>query len=375
MGNVTGAKLGWLDPGELEPQTRAALSEIDRIMVYQLPLIHRFRQIDKRDGVLIHGPAGWAEISPFWDYDAIESASWMAAGLQAATEPAPPPQRSTVPVNATIPVVTPEKAAQLVHAAGCTTVKVKVADRQSTLANDCDRVGAVRHALDELIKKAAPASQVTNRPRGQIRVDANAAWSEKQAVEAIKALDRASGGLEYVEQPCASVSELAWVRRHVHVPIAADESIRRAADPLEVVRAQAADLMVVKVQPLGGITRVLELVEETGMQAVVSSALDSSVGLMRSVQCAAALPQLHFACGLATSRLFVEDVTATPLQPQAGAMQIRPISPDESRLADTAQMRDLTLRWKRRLEQITPHLANIATPTGRPTRERVTHVR
>ena len=189
------AALTWVDSARWPLRLRRLAPEIDALAVYAIPLRRRFRRIDVRDGVLIHGPAGWGEVSPFWDYGPAESARWFAAGYEAATRGFPPTRRETVPVNATIPVCEPQVAHDLVVAARCVgTVKVKVADPGCSLAADCARVEAVRAALG---------------PAGRIRVDANAAWGVEQACAAIAALDRAAGGLEYVEQPCASVPEMA----------------------------------------------------------------------------------------------------------------------------------------------------------------------
>ena len=160
-------------------------------------------------------------------------------------------------------------------------------------------------------------------PEGRIRVDANGAWSVSEAVAAVRRLDRAAGGLEYVEQPCASVEELAVVRRAVDVPIAADESIRRAADPYRVRDLEAADIAVLKVQPLGGVRACLRIAEDIGLPVVVSSALETSVGIAAGVALAAALPELPYACGLATVRLLEDDVVTEPLLPVDGVLPVR----------------------------------------------------
>ena len=178
-----------------------------------------------------------------------------------------------------------------------------MADPGSPLADDLARVEAVRDALG---------------PAGRVRVDANGAWDVDTAVAAIAALDRAAGGLEYVEQPCASVEDLAAVRRRVAVPIAADESIRRAADPYRVRDLGAADIAVLKVQPLGGVRACLRIAEDIGMPVVVSSALETSLGLAAGVALAAALPRLDHACGLATRSLLTGDVAAPELVPVDG---------------------------------------------------------
>lgn len=309
---------------------------VDELLVFRAPLRHRFRRIDVRDGLLLHGPAGWGECSPFWDYGPAESAAWLRAGIEAATAVLPAPRRARVPVNVTIPVVGPADAAALVAASGgCTTAKVKVADPRSGIAEDCARVEAVRAALGA---------------GGRIRVDANAAWGVEEAVTAIAELDAAAGGLEYVEQPCPGVAELAAVRARVGVPIAADESVRRAEDPLAVARAGAADVVVVKAQPLGGVLRALDVVERSGLAAVVSSALDSSVGISVAAQLAGALPSLDHACGLATVELFDGDVTAHPLLPADGAIPVVRASVDEPVGPAEALPGGLAARWAERLD-------------------------
>ena len=302
------------------------------ILTWSSPLADRFRNLDVRDGVLLRGPAGWAEFSPFWDYDDAECVPWLRAAVEAATLPFPDAVRTSVPVNATVPAVGPERAAEIVRASGCATVKVKVAQAGQSLADDLDRVAAVRDALG---------------PAGAIRVDANAAWSVDEAVAALPRIDRAAGGLQYAEQPCAAVDDLARVRRAVAVPIAADESIRRASDPHAVVRAEAADVIVVKVQPLGGVRACLALAEELGLPVTVSSALESSVGVAAGVALAAALPRTN-AAGLATVAMLRADVAATPLLPVDGELPVGRVVPD----AITPAAPDLDRAWRDRLHRV-----------------------
>ncbi|MFB9199958.1 o-succinylbenzoate synthase [Nonomuraea spiralis] len=266
----------------------------------------RFRGQTVREGVLLHGPAGWGEFSPFPEYGPRECARWLACAREAAFEGWPEPVRDSVPVNATVPAVDPEQAHELVRRSGCDTAKVKVAERGQTFAEDLARVEAVRDALG---------------PSGRLRVDVNGAWEVGEAVTRIKRLDRF--GLEYAEQPCATLEELAAVRRAVDVPIAADESIRRAEDPLRVRAAEAADIAVVKVQPLGGVRAALRVVESCGLPAVVSSAVETSVGLAAGVALAAALPSLPYACGLGTMSLLAGDVVAESLVPVEGRLPVR----------------------------------------------------
>lgn len=299
-----------------------------------------------RDGLLLRGEAGWGELSPFWDYDDEESSSWLRATHEAAFVGWPAPVRQSVPVNVTVPAVGPERAREIVLASGgCRTAKVKVAQRGAdgvleSVAAEVDRVAAVRAALG---------------PGGAIRVDANGAWTPDEALEHLAAIDRAAGGLEYVEQPCATVDELALVRRKQDVPVAADESIRRASDPMRVVREEAADIVVLKVQPLGGVRICLDLAEQVGLPVVVSSALESSVGLAAGVALAAALPDLPYACGLATSQLLVHDVVAEPLLPVDGMLPVhrRAPAPASGALAAAAADGPTTARWLARYHRLT----------------------
>ncbi|MGW2091816.1 o-succinylbenzoate synthase [Promicromonospora sukumoe] len=313
-------------------------------LVWSTPLRTRFRGIDVRDGVLLRGEAGWGELSPFWDYDDAESATWLRAAHEAATTGWPEPVRQSVPVNVTVPAVGPERARAIVLASGgCRTAKVKVAQRgpDGTLepvSAEVERVAAVREALG---------------PDGAIRVDANAAWTPDEALAHLAEIDRAAGGLEYVEQPCADVDELALVRRKQDVPVAADESIRRASDPMRVVRQEAADIVVLKVQPLGGVRACLDLAEQVGLPVVVSSALESSVGLAAGVALAAALPELPYACGLATSQLLTHDVVAQPLLPVDGALPVRRPEPSPEALAAARADGATTERWLARYHRLT----------------------
>lgn len=307
--------------------------------VYAVPMRNRFRGITVREGVLLRGPAGWAEFSPFLDYGDTEAVPWLAAAVEAAESGWPEPVRDRVPVNCTVPVMPPDRAYELVAASGCATAKVKVADPGVPLAADCARVEAVRAALG---------------PGGRVRVDANAAWDVDAAVAAIRELDRAAGGLEYVEQPCPSVEELAAVRRRVDVPIAADESIRRAEDPLRVALAGAADIAVLKVAPLGGVRPALRVARACGLPCVVSSALETSVGLAAGLALAGALPELEHACGLGTVALLTADVVPEPLRPVDGWLPVPRVAPepDPGLLAASAADEDTRARWEARVARV-----------------------
>jgi O-succinylbenzoate synthase len=305
--------------------------------VFSIPLRTRFRGITVREGVLLRGDAGWGEWSPFLEYDDATARPWLAAAREAADVGWPAPLRDVVPVNVTVPATDPDRAHAIVTAGGCRTAKVKVAERGQTLADDLARVEAVRDALG---------------PDGLVRVDANGAWDVDEAVRAIAALDRAAGGLEYVEQPVMDVEDLALVRRRVAVPIAADESIRRAEDPYRVRDLEAADVAVLKVQPLGGVRACLRIAEDIGLPVVVSSAVESSVGIAAGVALAAALPELHHACGLATVQLLTDDVVTEPMLPVDGTLPASRPTIDDAALARLAAPADRVDHWRARLASV-----------------------
>lgn len=307
------------------------------VHVYAIPLRTRFRGITVREGLLLRGPAGWGEFSPFLEYDDRVAAPWLAAALEAADQGWPEPVRDRVPVNVTVPAVGPDQAHAIVTAGGCGTAKVKVAEPGQTLADDQARLEAVRDALG---------------PGGRVRIDANGGWTVDEAVTALARLDRSAGGLEYAEQPCATVEDLARVRRRVAVPIAADESIRRAEDPYRVRDLEAADIAVLKVQPLGGVRACLRIAEEIGLPVVVSSALETSVGIAAGVALAAALPSLDHACGLATVQLLTADVCTEPLLPVDGHLPVVRPAVDPDLLAAAAAGADRAEHWRARLGRI-----------------------
>jgi O-succinylbenzoate synthase len=284
------------------------------VRVFAIPMRTRFRGVTRREGALVRGPAGWGEFSPFPEYGPAECARWLAAAYEAAEEGWPAPLRTSVPVNVTVPAVGPEAAHAIVSGSGCRTAKVKVAEPGQGESEDLARVEAVRDALGA---------------GGRVRVDANGAWDVATAVRMIRAL----GELEYAEQPCATLEELAEVRRRVDTPVAADESIRRAEDPLRVRAAGAADVVVLKVQPLGGVRAALAVAEACGLPVVVSSAVETSVGLAAGVALAAALPELPYACGLGTLSLLEGDVVDDPLRPVGGVIAVRRPEVAEAALA------------------------------------------
>jgi O-succinylbenzoate synthase len=313
-----------------------ALDDIlDRVHVVALPMRVRFRGITTRELALIDGPAGWGEFGAFLEYGDDEAAHWLAAALDSAYRIPPPPRRVRIDVNATVPAVDAAQVPEiLARFPGARTAKVKVAEPGQTLDDDVARVDAVRALVPT------------------VRVDANGAWTVDQAAAAAAAL----GPLEYLEQPCATVDELARLRRRIDVPVAADESIRKAGDPLAVVRAGAADIAVLKVAPLGGISSMLKIAAQIDIPVVVSSALDSAVGIAVGLAAAAALPNLDHACGLGTGRLFVEDV-AEPVAPVDGYLPVGPVIPDPARLQALAAPPQRRQWWIDRIRACYPLLS------------------
>jgi o-succinylbenzoate synthase len=302
------------------------------LAVFDIAMQMRFRGQVRRTGVLLRGPAGWGEFSPFPDYDDAACVPWLAAAREAAFEGWPQPVRQEIAVNVTVPAVDPQRAYAHVAGSGCTTAKVKVAEPGQTLADDLDRVAAVRDALGR---------------DGHLRVDANGGWTVDQAVDALKQLD--AFNLEYAEQPVRSLDEMAELRRRVDVRLAADESVRTAEDPMRIAGLEAADIVVLKVQPLGGVRRCLQVAESSGLPVVVSSAVETSVGLAAGVALAAALPELPFACGLGTAQLLAGDVTTEPLMPVNGMLPVRTVVPDLRLVSADSATSD---RWANRLQRV-----------------------
>ncbi|MDN3481893.1 o-succinylbenzoate synthase [Arthrobacter sp. APC 3897] len=320
--------------------------------VVSLPMRVRFRGILRREALLLPGPAGWGEFSPFPEYDDAEAAPWLAAALEAAGEGYPESVRDSVPVNGTVPAVGVEQVETVLSRFGAVpAVKVKVAERGQTVAQDLARVAEVRRLL----------------PDAGIRVDANGGWDVPTAVAALESL--AEAGLEYAEQPVPDIAGLRAVRqelarRGIPVLIAADESVRKETDPLRVAREDAADLIVVKVAPLGGVRRALEIVAAAGLPAVVSSALDTSVGIRAGVALAASLPELPYACGLGTLSLMAGDVTKESMVPDGGALAVRSVPVSEELLERHAAAPERRQWWLDRLERVYARLPGVSTAPG-----------
>jgi o-succinylbenzoate synthase len=312
----------------------ALIDLLSSARVVSLPLRTRFRGVVDREVMLFEGPNGWAEWSPFLEYSDEEAAVWLNGAIEYAFGDQPVQLRDRIAVNATLPAVDASQVlATLAPFGSFRTVKIKVAEKGQTPGQDVDRIVAVKN----------------NFPDAKIRLDANGGWSPELSFSFIKALKGQGIELEYLEQPCKSIEDLAKLRGLIAdagyaVKIAADESVRRATDPLEVARAGAADILVLKAQPLGGVARALEISAEAGLPVVVSSAIDSSVGLAMGAQLAATLPELDFDCGLGTAALLAGDVTREPLKPVDGFIDVRRVEVDPMKL-DVFEAEDHRIDW------------------------------
>lgn len=310
---------------------------LERVRVVSIPTRTRFRGVSVREAAIFDAPNGASEFSPFLEYEAAEASSWLAAAIEYGWGALPVMRRERIQINATVPAVSAEQVpAVLARFEGCTTAKVKVAERGQSLADDVARVRAVRQVMGD---------------DALIRIDANGGWNTEQAILGLQAL--APFELDYAEQPCMSVEGLIEVRERLGgiVRIAADESVRKADDPLAVARSGAADLLIVKAQPLGGLSRALDIIDAAGLPVVVSSALDTSVGIGMGLHLAAALPDgvLAGACGLGTVALLDGDVTAEPLVARHGSIDARRAILDHKKLEQYEAAPERKLWWHERI--------------------------
>ena len=302
-------------------------------------MLTKFRGLSHREALIFKGSKRWAEFSPFIEYSDEEASNWLAAALTFANQDLPKLHRESIGVNATLPAVSPDQVEEVLSKFGdFSTVKIKVAEIGQSITEDIARVLKV----------------ATSYPNCRIRLDANGNFTPEQALELLAQIPLER--LDYFEQPCASIDDLVELKatiKHLDlkVLIAADESIRKASDPIEVARRNAADIVMLKVQPLGGIGRSLEIAKQSGLRAVVSSALETSIGLSQGAFLAAALPELDFDCGLGTLSLMESDISSEPLRPVAGRITPREIEPDAALLAKYQASGERTQWWLARLER------------------------
>ena len=296
---------------------------IDSLRVVALPMKTNFRGVTVREVALIHGEYGWGEFSPFLEYDDAESAPWLACAIEAATQPKPKLYRTEVAVNGTIPALNDkEELEKIVNSfPGVTTFKVKVGTNAD---EDIVRINSLRSL----------------RPNAKFRIDANGLLSVDQAVSLLELV----GDIEYIEQPCATIEELRELKKRINVKVVGDEVLRKAKDPFAIDLTGAVDYLMLKVQPLGGIKRAHQLAEHHKLPVVVSSALESAVGINYGLTLAASLEEMNFDCGLGTGSLLAKNVAVLPIVD--GKIQISDVVPDFEGLDVSA---DRFQWWKNRI--------------------------
>ena len=278
--------------------------------VIALPTKTNFRGINIREVALFQGEAGWGEFSPFLEYQPSECIPWLQSAIESATKPWPELHRNKVKVNGTIPALnTPSDIERIVETfPGVNTFKVKVGDN---LSEDIARLAKVRSL----------------RPKAKLRIDVNGSWSVATAITNLRAIYENLGEIEYVEQPCQSVEELRELKAKlkVNIPIAGDEVLRKSADPFKVDLNGAVDILALKVQPLGGLVRAHKLAEHHNLPIVISSALESAVGIANGLALAASFKEINFDCGLATGSLLSANIGDLPIVD--GEIEVKRIEP------------------------------------------------
>ena len=280
------------------------------LQVVSIPVKNTFRGIKSREIALFEGPAGWSEFSPFLEYDNKQSAIWMKAALEAATKPAPTPLRNEVMVNATLPNIKPGEVEKVLsNFDGCTTIKIKI--------------------NDFMIDKELLIESLKHVPNARFRLDINGGWTLDEAIVNLKNYEGEFAGLiDYVEQPCIDIADLKVLKNETGVKIAVDESIRKFLGSDLTKLKDVADIAVIKWAPSGGINAALALIKQISLPVVVSSALDSSVGISHGLALACAIPNIYGACGLATVALLEGDVTSDSLLASKGVIANHKVTPD-----------------------------------------------
>ncbi|MCX6495999.1 MAG: o-succinylbenzoate synthase [Rhodoluna sp.] len=319
---------------EITNEMRQQILETARVL--SIPMRIKFRGITTREVLLFEGPNGWAEWSPFTEYENEEASIWLKAAIEFAFGDIPEPAVNTIKVNATLAAVKDVRAA-LEPFGNFEVVKIKVAEKGQTLQDDLDRIHEVRKYY----------------PEARIRLDANGGYDIETALALANAMYEEGVPLEYLEQPVKTIAELAELKlklKLLNIKIAADESVRKVSDPLAVAQANAADLLVLKAAPLGGINNALRIAKEAGLPVVVSSALETSVGISMGVHLAALLDS-DYASGLGTAALLTEDVTDTPLIPINGQIPVTSITPNKNALTKLQAPANRTTWWMDRLER------------------------
>ena len=303
-----------------------------QLQVVALPVKSNFRGLKIREVAVFEGPAGWSEFAPFIEYQNKEAATWLKAAIESATISTPKGGRDLIPINATIPNVPVNEVAGILKGfAGCSTVKIKVKDYE----ND-------RAILAEVIRLT---------PGAKIRIDANGSWTLEEAVANIQNYESEfTGVIDYVEQPCIDIADLKSLRKRINTKIAVDESIRKYLNGDFTKLAEVADVAIIKWAPSGGVAAALSIIEKINLPVVVSSALDSSIGISHGLALASLVPNLYGPCGLGTVALLQEDVTSTPLVASDGVIKNQKIIPD--RISELKVGNDRQIWWQDRVNAI-----------------------
>ncbi len=296
---------------------------LETLRVVALPMKTKFRGVTVREVALIQGEYGWGEFSPFLEYDDAESAPWLACAIEAATQPKPQIFRTEVAVNGTIPALNDKEELERVVNSfpDVSTFKVKVG---TNAQEDVARINTIKSL----------------RPHAKIRIDANGLLSVEQAVSLLQLV----GDIEYIEQPCATIQELRELKKRIDVKIVGDEVLRKAKDPFAIDLTGAVDYLMLKVQPLGGIKRAHQLAQHHKLPVVVSSALESAVGINYGLILAASFEDMNFDCGLGTGSLLAKNVAQLPIVD--GKIQISDVVPNLDGLDVSA---DRFEWWKNRI--------------------------
>jgi O-succinylbenzoate synthase len=318
-----------------------ALIDFDGARVFAIPARDSYRGFTACEGMLIEGPQGWGEFCPPRDSDDLTAARWLTSAIEGGTVGWPDPVRGRVPVAVPVPAVHPQNAAAIATASGCRAADVRVTGQPEDVA----RIEAVRAALG---------------PAGAIRCVTEYAWDVDTAIEVIAALDRAAGGLEFVQLRSATAAESAAVRRRVGVRLAVDVS---SLGTDGTVLSEAADLAVLTVGPLGGVRRALRFAERTDLPCVVSAASgasETSIGLAGGLALAGALPEVPFACGLGTAAVLAGDIVSPgrALIPVDGYLPVAPMAPapDPARIAEFSLDDAARITWWRRRLRVVQQL-------------------
>jgi O-succinylbenzoate synthase len=319
---------------EITPEIKEQILGTAKVLA--IPMRTKFRGLTTREVLLFEGPNGWAEWSPFTEYEDEEASIWLKAAIEWAFGDIPKTDVKTIKVNATLPAVKDVQKA-LEPFGKFEVVKIKVAEPGQTLQDDLNRIHQVR----------------MHYPDARIRLDANGNWDIETALKIAKIIYQENIPLEYLEQPVRTIAEMAELKlklQEFNIKIAADESVRKVSDPLAVAQAKAADILVLKVAPLGGINNALAIAKEAGLPVVVSSALETSVGISIGAHLAA-LINSDYASGLATAALLTEDVTSSPLIPINGEIPVTRITQNKNNLNKLQAPADRTTWWMERLER------------------------